>query len=132
MTTEDTSVISAFLDSLCHLEPWTLHRYHCFLLTYVDGCLLLVPRQHPDLDVCPHQSGDGLWNASLETVLDGSGSQKQQVLMMIKVETDPNICLHHHPHLNEEPGDSQTVRVRPCADTAPITFLSFCFNLFNI
>lgn len=50
------------------------------LLTDVDGRLLLVSGQHPDLDVGPHQSGDGLWYAGLQPVLDGRGAQQHQVL----------------------------------------------------
>lgn len=45
-------------------------------LTYVDGRFLLVSSKDPDLDVGPHQSGNGLWHASLETVLNGSGAQQ--------------------------------------------------------
>lgn len=44
--------------------------------TYVDGCLLLVSGQHPDLDVGPHQSGDGLWYAGLQAVLYRRGAQQ--------------------------------------------------------
>lgn len=44
--------------------------------TYVDGRLLFVSREDPDFDIGPHQSGDGLGHAGLETVLDGRGAQQ--------------------------------------------------------
>ncbi len=49
--------------------------------TYVDGRLLLVSSEDPDLYVGPHQSGDGLWHARLESVLYGCGTQQHQVLL---------------------------------------------------
>lgn len=44
--------------------------------TYVDGRLLLVSSEDPDFDIGPHQSGDGLGHAGLETVLYGRGAQQ--------------------------------------------------------
>jgi len=46
-------------------------------LTDVDGGLLFVSGEDPDLDVGLHQSGDGLGNAGLQTVLYGRGAQQQ-------------------------------------------------------
>lgn len=55
------------------------HDQHTILsvFTYVDGRLLLVSGEDPDLDFGPHQSGDGLGHAGLETVLYGRGAQQQ-------------------------------------------------------
>jgi len=48
-----------------------------FSLTYVDGSLLLVSSEDPDLDAGLHQSGDGFWHAGLQAVLDGRGAQQK-------------------------------------------------------
>lgn len=56
------------------------HQDYSERFTYVDGRLLLVSGQHPDLDVGPHQSGDGLWYAGLQAVLYRRGAQQHQIL----------------------------------------------------
>ena len=45
----------------------------------VDGGLLLVAREHPDVDVGLEELGDGLGHADLELVLDGGGAEEGEV-----------------------------------------------------
>lgn len=48
--------------------------------TDINGRFLFVPCQDPDLDVCLHQSLNGLWHLILQLVLYGCGPQQLQVL----------------------------------------------------
>ena len=50
------------------------------MLTYVDGGLLLVSGQDPDVDGGLQQGGDGLRHSVLQAVLDGRRSQQTEVL----------------------------------------------------
>jgi len=50
------------------------------LLTYVDGGLLFVSSQDPDLNVGFHEGLDGLWYFVLKFVFNGCGPQQLQVL----------------------------------------------------
>lgn len=49
-------------------------------LTYVDGSLLLVSSQDPDLNVSLHQCLNSLGDVILQLVLDRGGSEQLQVL----------------------------------------------------
>lgn len=50
-----------------------VHFDYFSTLTNVDGCLLLVPSQDPDLDVGLHQGLNSLRHLVLKLVLDGCG-----------------------------------------------------------
>ncbi len=52
--------------------------------TNIDGRLLLVSGQNPDLDVGFHECCYGFWDSRLQSVFYRSGSQQQQVLSVAK------------------------------------------------
>ncbi len=52
--------------------------------TNIDGRLLLVSGQNPDLDVGFHECCYGFWDTRLQSVFYRSGSQQQQVLCVAK------------------------------------------------
>lgn len=60
--------------------PCPFLLYSTIGLTYINGGLLLVSGQDPDLNVSLHQRRNSLWDMILQLVLDRSGSKQLQVL----------------------------------------------------
>eukprot|EP01137_Pigoraptor_chileana_P037562 Opistho-2@34839 len=50
----------------------------------VDRSLLLVSRQHPNLDICLGEVGNGLGDAGLQFVLDGRCAQKNETVLNLR------------------------------------------------
>lgn len=73
--------------------------------TYVYGRLLLVSGEHPDLDVGPHQSGDGLWHAGLQAVLYRRGAQQHEVLQTERKERY-RAEVQFQRNVNKQPDDN--------------------------
>lgn len=69
----------------CVCVGWGVKRYHASREelageTNVDGRLLLVTREHPDLDAGLGQLEDGLGHAVLQLVLDRCSTKQEKIL----------------------------------------------------
>lgn len=93
-------------------------------LTYIDGSLLLVSGEDPDLNVSLHQGLDSLRDTVLQLVLNRSGPEQLQVLQRseeLQISTN-----------SISPHDTVCVWVWVCwVSPGVVRILDLCFVLFN-
>lgn len=79
-------------------------KFHVLLdqlatLSDLDRCLLLVPSEHPDLDVGFDENVDCLWDAILQLILDCGRSHILQVLLVRVVQVGQGSLFLYHRHI---------------------------------